>query len=39
MNSELLELFSKSIFALDVGSPVGFVLTTLLLKLLSQKRR
>jgi len=39
MNSDILELFSKSIFALDVGSPVGFVLTTLLLKLLAKKKK
>jgi len=39
LDEETLNLFSNAIKALDVGSPTTFVLTTLLLKLLSKKRR
>jgi len=39
LDEETLKLFSDTVKVLDVGSPVTFVLTTLLLKLLANKRR
>jgi len=39
IDASLLNLFSKTIEALDVGSPTSFVLNTLLLKLLVKKKR
>ncbi len=38
IDEELLELFTHAYQALDVGSPVPFVLSTLMLKLLAKKR-
>ena len=39
LDEQTLKVFSNCIKALDVGSPTSFVLNTLLLKLLSKKRR
>ena len=39
MDKSLLEMFSNSIKALDVGSPTSFILIGLLLKLLAKKKR
>ncbi|NOZ90082.1 MAG: DNA polymerase III subunit delta' [Epsilonproteobacteria bacterium] len=39
LDESILELFSNSIKALEVGSPTQFVLTTVLLKLLAKKRK
>jgi DNA polymerase-3 subunit delta' len=39
IDESLLELFSKLRTALDMGSPVDFILTTLLLKLLAKKSK
>ncbi|HHD82235.1 MAG TPA: DNA polymerase III subunit delta' [Campylobacterales bacterium] len=39
LDESTLKLFSNAIKALDVGSPITFVLTTLLLKLLSKKKK
>jgi len=38
VDRELLELFTKAYQALDVGSPVAFVLSSVILKLLAKKR-
>ncbi len=38
IDEELLELFTQAYQALDVGSPVPFVLSALMLKLLAKKR-
>ena len=39
LDSSTLKLFSDSIQALEVGSPTSFILNTILLKLLANKRR
>ncbi len=39
LNRSGLDLFTQSIRALEVGSPTSFVLTTLLLKLLSMRKK
>ncbi|MEA2027804.1 MAG: DNA polymerase III subunit delta' [Campylobacterota bacterium] len=39
IDEELLDLFTKAYQALDMGSPVAFVLSTVMLKLLAKKRR
>ena len=39
VDQELLDTFTKSIKALDRGSPVSFVLTSLLLKLFSKRKK
>ena len=39
MDESMLNIFSNSIKALEVGSPTQFVLTTVLLKLLAKKRK
>jgi len=39
LDSNTLELFTKSREALDLGSPADFIITTVLLKLLAKKRK
>ena len=39
LDEKTLKLFSDSIKALDMGSPTSFILNTVLLKLLAQKKR
>jgi len=39
LDDSLLELFSNSIKALEVGSPTSFILNTILLKLLEKKKK
>lgn len=38
IDQELLDIFTKAYQALDVGSPVSFILSTVILKLLAKKR-
>jgi DNA polymerase-3 subunit delta' len=39
IDEELLDIFTKAYQALDVGSPVAFVLSTVMLKLLAKKKQ